>query len=832
MTLDEDFHAAHDDAWKRLTNTESIELSFHDNLDEIPAPVIDLQGKWKKSGSGLLRAKIMSKAANIEVLKDHKIADDDLVLLVRVPAERAQTLRTFPDREAADAAYNESPDRLAVVSLVLDPQLSDVARQIDTVCESQPDAPPTNPGACGQSNGEGVPEQLAFHMAIQRDLMRGAGFYETLCGHIVDFDSEEDENRLREALAAIDLEEDNDDMFLPKKLPVFDMMALPDGYLEELMKEIEEDVRRRFIEYMSHRPLGLAIITAVSFLSFLILFIPLTLSTCILIDYQGPGFGKTTVMAVAAISMALTFGSLYASAPTHVAVDNYAARIARVDESLVSRLNEGLDSADPNRARRRLIVRAYKMDHEVIALRALLERPDLGDKAAPSSYWFPSSKWKLHCSLTYWVLMVLGSPAVRRLDENDPPALSDMRNNIKGHKTRHDLYRLATRQIQWREFKDSQANKDGSLGHLLDEILQYADIVCSTPSLACKDQFSSWRMNTARAVAVDEAANMKRADLYSVWGNTMLPLLLGGDDKQLQPVVMSEYNVDAEGQHYLRHFEDARMSPLLFFKRAGWPIFRLHTQFRMANDLFGICHKEVYADLPFKYGPQSNIELPQHKPGRELEAFMRAKHPKLKAPPPDTLAPIFVNCEKTFCHVDKATGAKSNRKMVKLALDLMVDLVTGTSIDPTDFVVICPYKANVDIIEGMRKKVPKYEALAAMSAASTVDSFQGQEGKIVFVVMGTTAAVGPGFTRDENRLNVMFSRQQNGLVIFGDITVGGRFLVDKAKTADEKKREKKESSGMVGYVESGKAIWLKAAMLRNVYKKLVDTGRMVTVEAE
>lgn len=40
--------------------------------------------------------------------------------------------------------------------------------------------------------------------------------------------------------------------------------------------------------------------------------------------------------------------------------------------------------------------------------------------------------------------------------------------------------------------------------------------------------------------------------------------------------------------------------------------------------------------------------------------------------------------------------------------------------------------------------------------------------------MGTTEEVGPGFTTDQNRLNVMFSRQKSGLIVFGDIYVVGR----------------------------------------------------------
>lgn len=537
-------------------------------------------------------------------------------------------------------------------------------------------------------------------------------------------------------------------------------------------------------------------------------------------------------MATATIGMAYTFGKIYASAPTHVAVDNFAARLEKIDTRVVERLNEGKAVDDEDRARRRFIVRAYKMDHEIIAFRRLLEDPNVGDKASPSGFWFPSSKWKLNCSLTYWFLMIIGSPAVRPLDDNDSPTLHDLRGKIDNNRDLRGLRLLATGQIQWREFKDDRANDDGTMRKFFTGLLDHADIVCSTASLATKGDYRAWRVKHARAISIDEAANMNRADLYTVWGNTLLPLLLGGDDKQLQPAVMSQNTVDGEGRYFLRHYEDAKMSPLLWFKMSGIPVYRLHTQFRMANDLFGLSHREVYRDLPFEYGPRCDISLPDHTLGRKLEAYMQARHPELTPPATKTLAPIFVHCDRTFCHVDKATGSKSNRKQVKLAMDFLVDLV-GEGIPPSNIVVICPYKANVEIIESWRKRQPKYEVLEPMPRAATVDSFQGQEGDIVVVVMGTTTAVGPGFTKDENRLNVMLSRQKSGLVIFGDIAVGGKFIKEDPKTeADKKWQKKEESTGQLGVPKDGGLAWVKAAMLQNVYKNLAKRGRVVTMSLD
>lgn len=69
--------------------------------------------------------------------------------------------------------------------------------------------------------------------------------------------------------------------------------------------------------------------------------------------------------------------------------------------------------------------------------------------------------------------------------------------------------------------------------------------------------------------------------------------------------------------------------------------------------------------------------------------------------------------------------------------------------------------------------LPEFAAVRPMRPASTIDSIQGQEGDMVAVIAATTKAVGPGFTADDRRLNVMMSRHKSALVVFGDLHVAG-----------------------------------------------------------
>ena len=279
--------------------------------------------------------------------------------------------------------------------------------------------------------------------------------------------------------------------------------------------------------------------------------------------------------------------------------------------------------------------------------------------------------------------------------------------------------------------------------------------------------YNMYKTEEAQAIAVDDAGNISRADLYCVWGNTLLPCLLAVDEKQLSPAVMTTKDRDVQGHYLNRHALDGKISPLLFFKSIGWPIYRLRVQLQMAKGLFELCHANAYSDVPFVYGPGCDVSPSQHAVGVRLEVFLRDRFVALAANPTGRLRPVFINCEGSVCYEDPNTLFKMNKDQVKVSLDLVKDFIAQTEVDASKIIVISPYKANIEYITAQRQ-LPEYSALSKMQPAVTVEPSQGREGDIVIIVMGTTAASGPGFTTDEQRLNVMLSRQRSGLVIVGD----------------------------------------------------------------
>jgi hypothetical protein len=528
--------------------------------------------------------------------------------------------------------------------------------------------------------------------------------------------------------------------------------------------------------------------------------------------------------------MMATRGNIYGTGPTHVAVNNFAERVDRIVSSVTDRYNEGKAADDATRARFKLVVRGNKLGDEVTALMNLLRSPHDGDDAAPGRRWGRGpSRWRLHLSLAFWILVLLRSPGVRELRADDSSALWKLREDVDSREDLARLRSLATEELDWGEYVKGEVVLKDTILALMMAILEGADMLCTTPALSCQEPYESWKLKKARGIAVDEAGNITRPDLYSVWGNTLLPCLLAGDDKQLSPVVMTIKEKDAEGNFVNRFARDGKISPLQFFKASGWPVFRLRVQLRMAQDLFCLSHKEAYPDVPFTYGKQCDIDHPVHKIGRDLEQYVTTRY-GVKPSPQGTLREVFVHCEGSRCFVDQVTRSKKNPDQVRLALGFLCDFVTATKADPAKIIVIAPYKANVELINRQLKHTQN-DILKAMQPATTVDSVQGKEGQLVVVVMGTTMAIGPGFTTDEQRLNVMLSRQVSGLLVFGDINVVGK-IGEKEKGKGKGKGGDK-AKGVTKFqvvTDTGEIAWANGSMLRNVLTEMLSIGRVISLE--
>ncbi|KAL6886055.1 P-loop containing nucleoside triphosphate hydrolase protein [Trichoderma evansii] len=716
----------HKDAWRILTKSGFLKLGLFDN----------------EEGKGLAKwdARIQEAPKSLDIMRRHPV-DNDLVLRVRRPKSQEDRpdfdVKVFEDRTAVNLALYKRKDSWTCVSLEFnDDLLEDCKRKVDAVNLFHPHALPSNPIACGIDRATidaghmlSPPGNLGTKMALHRDLLRGKGFCSTL-----------------------------------HRLPIINLVLSPEHVIA-LFQEVPRNDRYRLIEYLRKRHLGLGVITG------------------------GPGFGKTTALAVATLAMTATLGKVYAMAPSDVATDIFAERLNHISYKVTDRLKKDKSADDITRARRALILLGYRPDEEYDAFVNTLRDHRLCDKAGPNNDWRVDSKWKLHLSPSFWLLIVLRSPAVPKLSKGDPLVIHEMQADMDSLSQYSRFRSVATGAITCQVYENGKMVHRDLVFEMFDQILFSAVIVCTTPAVSCQNLFPTWKAELAKGIAVDEAGSLSRPDLYSVWGNTLLPCLLCGDDQQLRPAVVTPDTYKDNKENSLNRLGlEAKISALEFFKAMGWPVYRLHTQLRMANSLFDTCHREVYRDLPFTYGPARAGALQE----------------------------IFIHCPDTICVVDEATKSRRNQEQVHRALGFLSDLVKNTGIPASNIAVISHYKANVELFERSRKGSKHSALLLNMPTAATVDSFQGREADIVVVILGTTKESGPDYATDSHLLNMMLSSHKSGLLIFGDIDVSGR--VDEIAKGKGKQRKTITIGGVEHHV--------KPRMLDNVLRGWYESGRV------
>ncbi|KAJ4156283.1 hypothetical protein NW754_007907 [Fusarium falciforme] len=503
-------------------------------------------------------------------------------------------------------------------------------------------------------------DELEFRMSLQRALVLGSGFWPVLQAFkAAPLSSPKVIEGLEASTTKLRLDES-----VPVTLPCVPEVNLPkiqDAALTDaLMMEVLPTDRARFRQYFSKRALGLDLMTA------------------------GPGFGQTTALSAATLGMVETLGPIFASAPTHVTVNTFATRLYAVSSSATERYNKG--KREKYRILRKLIVRGYNKE-EYEAFQRLLQHPDGADGAGPNPWKRPGA-WSLHLSRAFWLLGCLRSPAAPSIHRDDSLTIHQLQNEPDKDDKLDRLRGTASGAISREEYIRGKMVNKNIIEGLFNRILEVADIVYATPAQSCGKFYREWKNTKAKGFAIDEAANMTRPDLYSLWGNSMMPL------------------------------------------GRGMPVCRLWTQLRMATGLFDLSKPFAYPDANCTYGPGCRIELETHRVGRDLEAFAFVKYPELNAPPTGSLQPIFIHCENSHCHIGPIKKSKGNRDQAIVALDFILDFVSSTSgrVHPSQIAIITPYAANVDVIEGIRKG-PAYATLASTKPAKTISSFRAKRVK-------------------------------------------------------------------------------------------------------
>ncbi|RKL38840.1 hypothetical protein BFJ72_g6970 [Fusarium proliferatum] len=636
--------------------------------------------------------------------------------------------KTFSDRQSASEALLNGENSWNYVSLMFESKLNQSANRIKDVFSFHHQARPFNPVACGlpthkekdylSDSEKGscwqeitdtedylfdfetdlildqldreqqlLLDKVKDKMDLHRSVLRGAGFYDWMT------------------------KTDSTGKWRP--LPTINILDIDDQtYVDAVLETVMLQDRARFTTYLSDRPLGIGIITG------------------------PPGAGKTSMGATAALALHAKVGKVLCSGPTNTAVDDFAYRLHKYTWDLTEKLNAGKSVDQSSWYRRKLIVRPYSFDQELNAFYMLLKKPELGKKVLDDwKFTGEPNKdvdWKLQLSVAYWLLLLLGSPALDRvLGPEDSLALHKMQQDIDGDEILDPIRQVFSGHVgDFHDRCEFRQQLEDIFQYLQKMLIDRADFLCVTPGGA-RDYF--------------------------------------GD-----PTIQTTSEKEPGSENYYNRFAgDGQLSGLEFLQASGLPVFRLDTQVRMAKGMYDLAAQVFYPQLPLQYHQRDhNITNQQPDVGRELEAYVRMKYPKLRKPLGGILhQPLFIHRQNSTIYRD-VDGSQACQEQDSAVLSFVAGLVTHSAIDPAQIVILTPWFANAALIERKRSQ-KRFELLKNMPEAATIESYRGREADIVVVVMSTTRDTGPDITANEHLLITMLTRHKSGLAIFGDICTSG-----------------------------------------------------------
>jgi predicted DNA helicase len=440
-----------------------------------------------------------------------------------------------------------------------------------------------------------------------------------------------------------------------------------------------------------------------------------------------PGTGKTTT-AVEVIQQCVARGeAVLATAASNTAVDNVVALLAEQGADVVrlghpARVTEALH---PHTLDVRIEDNATYQRSQAVRDRAfeVLDRQD--------DYTVPSGRWRRGMS----------DEKIRSLAE-------------EGRGSRGVPVEKIKEMAEWLRFREEAdelfAKADRLEQDAVDEVLDAADVVCTTNSTAGSDLLGDRTFDT---LVIDEAT---QATAPSCW----IPMthadraILVGDHKQLPPTIQNEAAA-RQGLRYTlferlaKHHETDPEAP-------GTIRSLLRTQYRMHEAIMGFSSQRFYdgrlkADDAVRTHTLADLGVTTGAlPGAQSEIL-------------DPAAPIvFVDTTALDAPERQRPGSHSreNPREADIVTRLARTLLNA-GVDPSQIAVIAPYDDQVKRLD---------DALDVDGLeVDTVDGFQGREKEVVFVSLVRSNDRGAiGFLNEPRRFNVALTRARRKAVVVGD----------------------------------------------------------------
>ncbi|KAK2766019.1 hypothetical protein FQN54_007534 [Arachnomyces sp. PD_36] len=314
-------------------------------------------------------------------------------------------------------------------------------------------------------------------------------------------------------------------------------------------------------------------------------------------------------------------------------------------------------------------------------------------------------------------------------------------------------------------------------------LLETADVIGVTTTGLAKRIAVLQHVN-AKVVICEEAGEVLEAHMLSTLIPSVEHLIQIGDHQQLRPQISNfQLSMESkEGKMYQLDRSQFERLAMVNQGEAPFPVAQLNVQRRMRPEISNLIRSTVYPELkdhdtverlPDVVGMRDNIfwyDHTNHEDGGNPAVKQRSQSNTWEVEMVHALVKHIVR-QGAYNSRDIAVLTPYVGQLQKLRAVMRQDFEIVLSEKDEDILVKDGYIEDLAINSEQKisKKFLEKKKMSDMLRIATVDNFQGEEAKVIVVsLVRSNKEDKVGFLRTTNRINVLLSRAQHGMFIFGN----------------------------------------------------------------
>ena len=367
------------------------------------------------------------------------------------------------------------------------------------------------------------------------------------------------------------------------------------------------------------------------------------------------------------------------------------------------------------------------------------------------------------------------------------------------HSERRTLVELWSEEIQRdaaeeffdiiKDAEDTQSDLTNVHEEVNRRVLQGADVIGLTTSGLARN-ISTLQHVRSKIVICEEAGEVMEPHIISALLPTVEHFIQIGDHQQLRPSINNFHDLSLESDHGALYQLDRSQFERLSVGERGrpsMPVAQLNVQRRMRPEISSLIRETIYnklidhpgtAQLPDVVGMRKNLFWLDHD-NMEDQEQAEIQHRKSKSNDWEvkmvhSLVRHVVR-QGVYASRDIAVLTPYTGQLQKLRAAMRDDFEVVLSERDQDALIKDGFTARdltedeAAVEEGNKRKPLEKKKLSDLLRIATADNFQGEEAKIIIIsLVRSNKNWKVGFLKTTNRINVLLSRAQHGMYLFGN----------------------------------------------------------------